>query len=136
MNKFAGYPYIYGEWNNFKPQRMYTVEELCYMLDKEKTDVIEFLKKFNLVNQMVQKPEDMNEKELGFYNSKLMESMKRYKIMKKWRQILAQALRYEKPFLANPEALLVANPNEDIKLLDELYPDYMEATDSEDTETE
>jgi len=40
-----GYPYVYGEFNNWKPQRMYTIEEFCYLVDPVRPDFIKNLKR-------------------------------------------------------------------------------------------
>ena len=69
VNKFAGYPYVYGEWNNFRPQRMYTIEELCFIMDNDKPDILKYLKKYKLIQENIEKPEQMNEKELMRYHS-------------------------------------------------------------------
>ena len=52
-HKVVGYPQIYGEFNNWKPQRMYTVEELCYIMDEQKPDIIAQLKNGNYCGEMV-----------------------------------------------------------------------------------
>ena len=56
-----GYPQIYGEFNNWKPQRMYTIEELCYIVDAQRPDVLKDLKKANFVSEMVERVEDLSE---------------------------------------------------------------------------
>ena len=37
---YLGAPYIYGNWHNWRPQKMYTIEELCFMVDKSKPNMI------------------------------------------------------------------------------------------------
>jgi len=118
-HKLTGYPLIYGEFNNWKPQRMYTIEELCYIVDTSKPDVIKNLKKSNYLRQSVEKPEDMNQKEREEYNYRIKSIMERYSRMKNWRKILGSTLRYKKPFLANAEALLMQNPTVKISKMDE-----------------
>ena len=65
-----------------------------------------------------------------------MKMIKKYNTMKKWRKLLGKTLRFEKPFLANPEALLIGNAQDDVKLLDELYPAYLDNSDSDDEPSE
>jgi len=45
-----GFPFLYGEHNNWKPQRMYTIEEFCYIMDAQKPDILKNLKRSGLVN--------------------------------------------------------------------------------------
>lgn len=52
-HKLIGFPLIYGEFNNWVPQRMYTIEELCYIMDSEKPDIIKNLRRSNYVREEV-----------------------------------------------------------------------------------
>ena len=38
-HKAIGFPHIYGDFNNWKPRRMYTIEEFCYIMDTKKPDI-------------------------------------------------------------------------------------------------
>ena len=109
-----------------------TIEELCYVLDDEKIDVLEFLKNVNLCESDRTGPEQMGARELLMYNSKLLKEMKKYNTIRKWRKILGHNLKYRKPFLANPEALLTGNRFEDLKLLDEIFPEYLDDSELSD----
>ena len=124
----VGYPQIYGEFNNWKPQRMYTVEELCYIMDAQRPDVLSDLKKGNFVSEMVERVEDLSEKERALYDERIKALMTKYSRMKNWRKLLGSSLRYKTPFLANAEALLLAHEDVNIaKMAEELYPSDSES---------
>ena len=55
-----GFPYIYGDHNNWKPQRMYTIEEFCYIMDKNRPNILQNLQKGNFVREEVTNPDQMN----------------------------------------------------------------------------
>ena len=124
----VGYPQIYGEFNNWKPQRMYTVEELCYIMDAQRPDVLKDLKKGNFVSEMVERVEDLSEKERALYDERIKALMTKYSRLKNWRKLLGSSLRYKAPFLANAEALLMAHEELNIaKMAEELYPSDSES---------
>lgn len=141
-HKMTGYPLIYGEFNNWKPQRMYTIEELCYILDPERPDVIQSMKKGNYLRQTVNTREEMNSKERAIYEDRIKSIMTKYSRMRNWRKLLGTTLRYRKPFLANSEALLLINEHLSISKVDEeLYPsdsqsDFGSGTESDEEEAE
>lgn len=102
---------------------MYTIEELCYILDSQKPDIIANLKKANYMSPNVQTPADMNPKERAMYDDRILGIMERYNRMKNWRKLLGSTLKYKAPFLANAEALLMQKPDANISKMDEgLYP--------------
>ena len=122
-HKLAGFPLIYGDFNNWKPQRMYTIEELCYILDSSKPDILGNLKKSRYVKQNVQTVDDMNKKERAMYDDRVKSLMTNYSRMHNWRKLLGMTLKYKRPFMANAEALLLSNPSVKISKMDEeLYP--------------
>lgn len=53
-HKAIGYPYVYNEYNNWKPQRMYTIEEFCYIMDKNRPNILKNLKRGNFVREEVE----------------------------------------------------------------------------------
>jgi len=61
----------------------------------------------------------MNEKEKEVYEERVKKLMQKYHRMKNWRKLLGTKLRYQKPFLANSEALILGNENVNIVKLDE-----------------
>ena len=83
-----GYPQIYGEWNNWKPQRMYTIEELCYILDSQKPDLIKNLKRGNYVNPLAETVKDLSEKEKQLYDERMHGLLSKYSRIKNWRKLL------------------------------------------------
>ena len=123
-----GFPLVYGDFNNWTPQRMYTIEELCYIMDSEKPDIIKNLKRSNFIRENVDKVDDMNEKERSYYSEQVYGLMSKYHRMKNWRKLLGSSLRYKKPFLANAEALLLGSEEVNIAKMDEeLYPSDSES---------
>ena len=107
---------------------MYTIEELCYIMDSEKPDIIKNLKRSNFVRESVEKVEDMNDKERAYYNENMYGLLSKYHRMKNWRKLLGSSLRYKRPFLANAEALLIGNDEVNIAKMDEeLYPSDSES---------
>lgn len=80
-HKLLGFPLVYGDFNNWIPQRMYTIEELCYLMDTEKPDIIKNLKRSKYVREEVEKPEDMNEREKVFYNEHMFNILSKYRRM-------------------------------------------------------
>ena len=116
---------------------MYTVEELCYIMDDQKPDIIAQLKKGNFCSEMVEKVEDMTERERAYYDERMQGRLAKYHRMKNWRKLLGSSLRYKRPFLANAEALLIGNEEVNIAKMDEeLYPsdsesDFGSGTDSD-----
>jgi len=123
-----GFPFVYGEFNNWVPQRMYTIEELCFIMDSEKPDIIKNLKRSNYRREEVEKVDEMNEKERIFYNEHMYGILSKYHRMKNWRKLLGSSLRYKRPYLANAEALLIGNQDVNIAKMDEeLYPSDSES---------
>ena len=115
---------------------MYTIEEFCYMIDKEKPDILKNLKKGNFVNEMVESVKDMNEKEKAMYDERMKGLLSKYNRMKNWRKLLGSALRYKKPYLANTEALLLENEGVNIAKMDEeLYPSDSESDFGENSDS-
>ena len=49
--KYAGFPLAYGDWNNWRPQRMFSLEEFCHLMDPGRFDVLAQLKKQKLVRK-------------------------------------------------------------------------------------
>ena len=76
--KPSGFPLAYGEWNNWRPQRMYTIEEFCHLMDDDKPDIIGQLKKQKLVRKYCNDVSEMDEVERGYYNEKMYRLMKGY----------------------------------------------------------
>ena len=123
-----GFPLVYGEFNNWIPQRMYTIEELCFIMDTNKPDIIKNLRRSNFVRENIDKVEDMNEKERAHYSEHMYGLLSKYHRMKNWRKLLGSCLRYKKPYLANAEALLIGNEEVNIAKMDEeLYPSDSES---------
>ena len=88
---------------------MYTVEELCYIMDEQKPDIMKNLKRSKYIHEAAQTRKDLNEEELVHYNEHMKGLMGKYSKMKNWRKILGSSLKYKRPFLANGEALLMGN---------------------------
>ena len=86
---------------------MYTIEELCYLVDKDRPNIISDLKKAKFISPMVEKVADMNDREKRRYYDKKKSLFTKYSKIKNWRKNLGSNLRYKKPFLANSEALLL-----------------------------
>ena len=107
---------------------MYTIEELCFIMDSEKPDIIKNLKRSNYRREEVEKVDEMNEKERIFYNEHMYGILSKYHRMKNWRKLLGSSLRYKRPYLANAEALLIGNQDVNIAKMDEeLYPSDSES---------
>ena len=132
-----GFPYIYGDHSNWKPQRMYTIEEFCYIMDKNRPNILQNLKKGNFVREEVTDPDQMNNKERARYDENMKTLMNKYHKMKNWRKLLGINCRYKRPFLANAEALLIGSEGVNIAKMDEeLAPsdsesDFGSASDSD-----
>ena len=123
-----GFPQVYGEWNNWKPQRMYTIEEFCYIMDQQKPDIMKNLKRGNLIRENVNSVNELNETERKRYDERMKGMLVKYSKMKNWRKLLGSTLRYKRPFLANAEALLLGHTDVNIAKMDEeLYPSDSES---------
>ncbi len=106
---------------------MYTVEELCYIMDQSKPNILKNLQKGNYIRESVQSVHDMTEKERELYDDHMKSLMAKYNRIKNWRKILGSTLRYKKPFLANSEALTLGNNINITKIDEELYPSDSES---------
>jgi len=67
---------------------MYTIEELCYILDSPKPDIIGTLKKGNFIKPTVKTVDDMNPKERVLYEERVKTLFTKYSRMKNWRKLL------------------------------------------------
>lgn len=69
---------------------MYTIEEFCYIMDKDKPDIIKNLKRGNFISQMVETAKDLNDEERVLYNERTKGLLSKYTRMKNWRKLLGQ----------------------------------------------
>ena len=118
---------------------MYTIEELCYLVDKDRPNIIASMKKTNHLNPMVEKVADMNDREKRRYYDKVKGIFTKYSKIKNWRKNLGSNLRYKKPFLANSEALLLLQGNAKLnlaKMNEQLLPSDSESDFGSGSESE
>ena len=118
---------------------MYTIEELCYLVDKDRPNIISDLKKANYLNPMVEKVQDMNDREKRRYYDRVKSLFSKYNRIKNWRKKLGNSLRYKRPFLANSEALLLLRGNAKLnlaKMNEQLLPSDSESDFASGSESE
>ena len=81
---------------------MYRVEDLCFLLDKNKPDLVKEMWKRHKVRKEVETPDQMNEKEkiiyLQAYNKYTRQN---YATRKAWRKCLADSTFFKEPALVD-----------------------------------
>ncbi len=107
---------------------MYTIEELCYLIDQLKPDILKNLKKGNFISQMAETVKDLNVTERALYDDHMNGMMSKYSKTKNWRKLLGSNLQYKRPFLVNSEAITLENDQINlVKLSEQLYPSDSES---------
>ena len=98
---------------------MYTIEEFCYMMDKDRPNILKNLQTARSIREDIKYASQMNKNERKRYDEKMKTLMNRYHKMKNWRKLLGINCRYKRPFLANAEALLIGREGVNIAKMDE-----------------
>ena len=62
-------PIIYGNFNNWRGQKMYRVEDLCYILDRHGVNILDRVKTNRACRQECKTTEDLNNEEKIHYAS-------------------------------------------------------------------
>ena len=63
----GGCPYIYGQFTNWEPKRMFEIREFCDRINKDKPNVFERLKAYGLIRHKVETVDELNKTELAEY---------------------------------------------------------------------
>ena len=98
---------------------MYTIEEFCHMVDDEKPDILQQLRKKKLIPKYCKSIKDLSKSEQKQYDREHFRLMKSYSRQKTWRKVMRNNLRYDKPYLANI-GCLVTEKDTNIAKMDKL----------------
>lgn len=85
-------PYIYGQFTNWKPKRMYEIREYCYRIDHKKPNVFDKCRGFGYFRSEVDKFEDLNEEELEKYHNYMKRHLDTYS--NQWKDVIQDYLKY------------------------------------------
>ena len=114
------FPYIYGDFTNWKPKKMFEIREFCDRINQYKPEIFELCKQNDIIDQTAQKIEDLNEDELLKYQNEVKIYYDTYRIT--WKDIIQDQMQYKKPHIVNANFKAMIE-NRDVPLF--VYPCFM-----------
>jgi hypothetical protein len=117
------FPYIYGDFTNWKPRRMYEIREYCNRIDPYKPNIFELCKQENIINTKATKIKDLRNDEIERYQREVKHHYEGYK--NSWKDIIQNEMKYKRPHIVNANFKSMIE-NKDYPLF--VYPCFMKCS--------